>query len=89
MATILSRTPSLNMMLKHIWGLLYLHGLTLIPVWTSNYIHYQVWDEINYPFPIFNGAGDVEVWEQILISSHILLDMWLLIHSGIQANPCY
>ena len=28
----------------------------------SNYIHYNVWDEITYPFPNFNG-GTVEVWE--------------------------
>ena len=25
------------------------HGLTLIPAWISNYIHYKVWDEITYP----------------------------------------
>ena len=24
--------------------------------WTSNYIHYKVWDEITDPFPNFNGA---------------------------------
>ena len=27
-----------------------------------NYIHYNVWDEITYSFPNFNGAT-VEVWE--------------------------
>ena len=27
-------------------GPFYLHGLTLIPAWISNYIHYKVWDEI-------------------------------------------
>ena len=43
-------------------GSLYKHGLTLIPVWISNYIHHKVWDEITYPFPNFNGAA-VEVWE--------------------------
>ena len=31
------------------------HGLTLIPVWIMNYIHYNVWDEITYPFLKFNG----------------------------------
>ena len=31
-------------------------GLTLIPAWISNYIHYNVWDEITYPFLNFNGA---------------------------------
>ena len=28
----------------------------LIPAWISNYIHYNVWDEITYPFLNFNGA---------------------------------
>ena len=37
-------------------GPFYLHGLTLIPAWISNYIHYKVWDEIAYPFLNFNGA---------------------------------
>ena len=37
-------------------GPFYKHGLTLIPVWISNYIQYKVWDEITYPFPNFNGA---------------------------------
>ena len=32
----------------------YLHGLTLIPAWISNYIHYKMWDEITYPFLNFN-----------------------------------
>ena len=26
------------------------------PAWISNYIHYNVWDEITYPFINFNGA---------------------------------
>ena len=37
-------------------GHFYLHGLTLIPAWISNYIHYKVWDEITYPFLNFNGC---------------------------------
>ena len=37
-------------------GPFYYHGLTLIPAWISNYIHYNVWDEITYPFLNFNGA---------------------------------
>ena len=53
--------------------------LTSIPVYLSNYINYNVWYEITYPFPNFNG-GTVEVWEWIT-SSHILLDMWSLIHT--------
>ena len=33
----------------------YKRGLTLIPAWISNYTHYNVWDEITYPFLNFNG----------------------------------
>ena len=40
------------------------HGLTLIPAWVSNHIHYHVWDEITYPPPNFNSCT-VEVWEWI------------------------
>ena len=46
------------------YGLFYQHGLSLIPALTSNHIHYNVWDEITYPFPNFNGTT-VEVWEWI------------------------
>ena len=28
----------------------------IIPAWISNYIHYNVWDEITFPFPNFNGS---------------------------------
>ena len=38
------------------WGPFYQHGLTLIPTWISNYIHYKLWDEITYPFLNFNDA---------------------------------
>ena len=52
--------------LQNIWQgfavAFYRHGLTLIPAWISNYIHYDVWDEIAYPFPNGNGCT-VEVWE--------------------------
>ena len=37
-------------------GPFYQHGLTLIPAWICNHIHYKVWDEITYPFLNFNGA---------------------------------
>ena len=42
----------------------YWHGLTFIPAWIGNYIHYRVWDERVYLFPNFNGFT-VEVWEWI------------------------
>ena len=34
----------------------YYNGLNLIPAWVSNYIHYNVWGEITYPFLNFNDA---------------------------------
>ena len=36
----------------------------VISAWISNYIHYNTWDIITYPFLNFNGAT-VEVWEWI------------------------
>ena len=30
--------------------------MNLTPAWLSNYIHYNVWDEITYPFLNLNGA---------------------------------
>ena len=54
----------------------------------SNYIQSKVWDEITYPFANFNGCIS-EVWECIkVISSHTLLDMWLLSDAGIKVYPC-
>ena len=32
------------------------YGSTLIPAWISNNMPSNVWDEITYPFLIFNGA---------------------------------
>ena len=29
-------------------GVFYLHGLTLIPVWISNYMPSKLWDEFTY-----------------------------------------
>ena len=34
----------------------YLHGLTLISAWISNYMPNKVEDEITYPFLNFNSA---------------------------------
>ena len=55
---------SINMPFPMTRGLFYQHVLTLIPMWISNYIHYELWDKITYPFPNFNCAA-VEVWEWI------------------------
>ena len=38
------------------FGPFYLHDLTLIPAWISNYMPGRVWGEITYPFLNFNGA---------------------------------
>ena len=38
--------------------------LTLIPARITNHLTSQVWGEITYPFPKFDGAT-VEVWELI------------------------
>ena len=56
-------------------GPFYLHGLTLIPAWTSNYTHYKVWDEFTYLFQNLNGASNF---------IPPLLDMWLFINAGIK-----
>ena len=45
-----------------IQGLLYLYGLTLIPAWISDYIHCEMWGEINHPLQNFKGTT-VGVWE--------------------------
>ena len=31
-------------------GHFYQHGLTSIPAWICNHIHYKMWDEITFPF---------------------------------------
>ena len=47
-------------------------GLTLIPAWISDYIHYKVWGEIPYPLPNLKSAA-VEVWEWISnFNSHFI-----------------
>ena len=38
-------------------------GLTLIPPWINNYIHFKGWNEIIYPVAIFDEAADV--WNRI------------------------
>ena len=45
-------------------GPLWLTWINFNTAWISNDIHFDVWDEITYPFPNFND-GTVEVWECI------------------------
>ena len=47
-----------------------------------------MWDEIAYPFSNFNGVT-VEICKGEVISSHILLGMWLLIHAASNGAPCF
>ena len=60
---------------------------TLIPVCLSDHIHYKVWGEFLDTFPKFYGET-LEVWEWISDSSCTLLSIRLLIHAGIEVNPC-
>ena len=56
-------------------GPFYFHGLNLIPTWISNHMAGNVFDEIAYPFPNFNGAA-VEVWEWISnFIPHFIMDV--------------
>ena len=58
------------------WGPYFLTWINLITAWKSNYMHYNMCDEIAYPFPNFNSATEFGK----IISSNTLLD--LLIHTG-------
>ena len=49
-------TMRLARRIPHSSGPFYKHGLTLIPAWISNHIHFKMWNEITYPFLNFNGA---------------------------------
>ena len=37
---------------------LLLTWINFIPAWMSNYLHFDVWGEITYPFPNINGGID-------------------------------
>ena len=54
--------PMGSITLNASWSPCCWHGLTLIPAWMSNYLYYNVWGEIVYPIPNFNGAT-IEVWK--------------------------
>ena len=56
-------------------GPFYNHGLTLTPVWISNHMSSEVWDEITYSFPNFNGCT-IEIWELIRnVIPHYIMDV--------------
>ena len=53
-------------------------SIPLISAWISNYIYHNMWAEISYPFPNFNGTT-VEVWEWIrnfspYFTGHVITD---------------
>ena len=56
-------------------------GLNVLkPVWISNHLPSNVWDEIIYPYPNLNGAT-VEVWEWMsYFISHFVMDGLKLNH---------
>ena len=64
-------------------ALFYKHGLTFIPEWISNNIHYKVRDEITYPFQNFNGAT-IKVWQ--CNSPHISWECDYLSMLGLKSN---
>ena len=71
----MDRFPRASNHMVNYWDTFHRHILTLISACISNYVHYNVWDEITYPFPNFNG-GTVEVWEWIsYFVPHFLLGM--------------
>ena len=39
----------------------------------NHYIHYTVWDEINYPFPNFNSAIVEVFFFSLIENEHIMI----------------
>ena len=64
-----------------LWIPIYQYGLTLITTWINNHVHHKVWDEFTYLFPAPWNFGYGQV-----ISTHTLLDMWLVMHAGIEVS---
>ena len=62
----------------------YLYVITLILAWMSNYIHYQVWNEITFPFP---NAAAVEVCKWIYNFTPHSMGRCLFILAGINPPP--
>ena len=59
-----------------VWGPFNKRGPTLTPAWIRKHIPSEVWNEITYSFPNFNGTI-VEVWEWTsgftpLIAIHVI-----------------
>ena len=54
-SNITSNTLLHKILTRALAAFIMIHGLTLITAWISNYINYDVWDEITYRFQNFNG----------------------------------
>ena len=82
--TAVTRVVVIVLVIFYHWDPFYGQGLTKIPPWISNYIHYIVRDEITYLLPNFNGAT-VEVWEWI--SNFIPHSAWYVITCNRMERP--
>ena len=51
------------------------------PSMDSNCIHYEVRDEVTYPFPNFKGVA-ADVWNKCVISCHAVLCLCFLIYAS-------
>ena len=72
-----------------IHGISYIIYSTVIPAWISNLTHSEVWDEITYPLPNFNGVA-VDFFKWISNVQHIIMDVIThVIHAGIKVNRCW
>ena len=65
------------------WVIFNKHEWTLIPIWISDYIHYELCPEITYLFPKFNGADE---WISDFIP-YFAIGIWQVFHPWIQINP--
>ena len=63
-------------------GPICLYGITLIPAWVRNYIHYKIWYKIIYLFPNTNGRN-IDIWEWITNSIPQLTQHVITCHPGI------
>ena len=62
------------------------HG-NIISVWISNHMLHEVWNDITYPFPNFNGCT-VEIWQFISDFTSNFICTLLFFHVVIKVDPC-
>ena len=65
----------------------FLTCINLIPVWISNYIHYQVWGVILYPLPNFNNCTTI-AWELKSNFIPLFIGHVTTYPCWIKVNPC-